>query len=157
MYFQPCHVETEPENCNHGNVTIRHYAILYYGKDNISVSKEAVINGGGEQDEVETIGWIAIKDLDKYEWAFDHKKTILEVFSKYISNENWRHMSNFDRECRMTLKDFLSLVKCYYIMPLDGFGYFATEDKVSNISVFGNFNFSLLDRLEVTHVCWYNK
>lgn len=157
MYFQPCHVETEPENCNHGNVTIRHYAILYYGKDNVSVSKEAVMSGGGEEDEVETIGWIDIKDLDKYEWAFDHRDTIIEVFDKYISSEYWEDIDEFDDECKMSLQEFFQAVELGYITSNDGIGLFATKDKVSNISAFGKFSLGLLGRLGVTHVCWYNK
>lgn len=81
--FNLIHVETEPEKCNNGNVTLRHLAILRYGTDDISISKEAVLNGGGEKDEVESIAWISIDDIDKYEWAFNHYNTIKEIISTY--------------------------------------------------------------------------
>lgn len=77
--FQLIHVETEPEKCNNGNVTLRHLAILTYGSDNVSISKEAVLNGNGEKDEVESIAWIPVLDIDKYEWAFNHLATIKDI------------------------------------------------------------------------------
>ena len=82
--FQLIHVETEPELCNHGNVTLRHMAILNYGSDNTSVSKEVVLNGNGEENEVESISWISVEDIDKYEWAFNHLNTIREIVNSYI-------------------------------------------------------------------------
>lgn len=82
--FRLVHVETEPELCNHGNVTLRHSAILTYGTDNVSVSKEAVLNGAGEKDEVDSIAWIALKDIDKYNWAFNHKEVIINLFENLI-------------------------------------------------------------------------
>ena len=81
--FQLIHVETEPEKCNNGNVTLRHLAILTYGSNNISISKEAVLNGDGEKDEVESIAWISINDIGKYGWAFNHYNTIKEIISAY--------------------------------------------------------------------------
>ncbi len=82
-------VETDPEYCNNGNVTIRYTALLREGYDDISVSKSAVLNGNGEKDEVESIGWIPIEDIDSYEWAFNHKKRILDILPFIlIQNEN---------------------------------------------------------------------
>ena len=52
--------------------------------DNISISKEAVLNGGGEKNEVESIAWIPTEDIDKYEWAFNHLNTIKEIVNSYI-------------------------------------------------------------------------
>lgn len=64
------HVETNPEECNNGNVTIRHRAFL--GKiDPVYVASE-----GGEVDEVDGVKWIPVDDLDDYKWAFNHRKTI---------------------------------------------------------------------------------
>lgn len=81
--FNLIHVETEPEKCNNGNVTLRHLAILRYGTDDISISKEAVLNGNGEKDEVESIAWISIDNIDNYEWAFNHYNTIKEIIDTY--------------------------------------------------------------------------
>ena len=75
-------VETDPAVCNNGNVTLRYVAILVEGRDNVSVSKAAVLNSGGEEDEVDTIGWIALKDVNSYEWAFNHKNRIFEIADK---------------------------------------------------------------------------
>lgn len=73
-------VETDPEYCN---VTLRYITVLEYGKDNISTSMEAVLNGEGEKNEVATIQWIPIKDIENYEWAFNHKRRIIEAISWY--------------------------------------------------------------------------
>ena len=64
------HVETEPEECNNGNVTIRHIAFL--GK----IKPEYVNKTGGEENEVDSVKWIPIDELDNYKWAFNHRKTI---------------------------------------------------------------------------------
>lgn len=83
-YFTLYGVETEPERCNNGNVSLRHVAVLTYGSDHTSVSTEAVLNGGGEKDEVESIGWISISDLDNYEWAFNHREVVKEIYKNKI-------------------------------------------------------------------------
>lgn len=64
------HVETEPEECNNGNVTIRHRAFL--GK----IIPHHIGLEGGEENEVNGITWIPIDDIDNYKWAFNHRKTI---------------------------------------------------------------------------------
>lgn len=82
--FQFIYVETEPELCNNSNVSLRYISILHYGLDNVSISKEAVLNGEGEKDEVESIAWISIRDIDNYEWAFDHLNVIKEIVHSYV-------------------------------------------------------------------------
>lgn len=64
------HVETEPEECNNGNVTIRHRAFL--GK----IIPHYVKREGGEECEVDGIKWIPIDEIDNYKWAFNHRKTV---------------------------------------------------------------------------------
>jgi ADP-ribose pyrophosphatase YjhB (NUDIX family) len=64
------HVETEPEECNNGNVTIRHRAFL--GK----IIPQYVTREGGEKDEVASVKWIPVDEIDRYPWAFNHLKTI---------------------------------------------------------------------------------
>ncbi len=71
-------VETEPEECNNGNVTIRHRAFL--GKINPFVIKQYT---GGEENEVDAIKWIPVDDIEKYNWAFNHKT----VIKKYAPNK----------------------------------------------------------------------
>ena len=68
--------ETDPAECNNGNVTIRHTA--YLGKiDPMYVNME-----GGEKDEVESVKWIPLEDINEYKWAFNHKKTIMKYAPK---------------------------------------------------------------------------
>lgn len=44
---------------------------------------------GGEEDEVEAIGWIPLDSIDKYQWAFDHDKIIREF-------AEWMHLEDGD-------------------------------------------------------------
>ena len=64
------HIETEPEECNNGNVTIRHRAFLD------KIIPQYVEKEGGEENEVENVKWIPIDDIDNYKWAFNHRQTI---------------------------------------------------------------------------------
>ena len=91
------HVETEPEECNNGNVTIRHTAFL--GK----IIPIHTAGEGGEENEVNGVTWIPIDDLDNYKWAFNHRKTIelyapkkwkrklIEFFYKYFKEYNMKY------------------------------------------------------------------
>ena len=63
------YVETEPEECNNGNVTIRHRAFL--GK----IIPHYVKKEGGEENEVDSVKWIPVDEIDNYKWAFNHAKT----------------------------------------------------------------------------------
>jgi len=64
------HVETNPAECNNGNVTIRHKAFL--GK---IVPMYLKSSEGGEENEVDGIKWIPVEEFDNYKWAFNHAKT----------------------------------------------------------------------------------
>ena len=64
------HVETDPAECNNGNVTIRHKAFL--GK---IVPMYLKSSEGGEENEVDSIKWIPVEEFDNYKWAFNHAKT----------------------------------------------------------------------------------
>lgn len=59
--------------------------------------------------------------------------------------------SKFDKSCRMQKSDFLEDVKRGCITEYDGFGYYGTEDKVSNIDCFEN------APKNMNYVYWYNK
>ena len=74
-------VETDPATCNNGNVTLRYCSVLEQGREDISVSKSAVLNSGGEKDEVDTISWIPLNKIDAYQWAFNHRQRIAEIIS----------------------------------------------------------------------------
>lgn len=78
--FSFTEVETEPSKCNNGNVSLRYIAVLDQDRDNISVSMDKVLNGDGEQDEVEDIKWIPLKDVHEYKWAFSHEVELWRAF-----------------------------------------------------------------------------
>lgn len=90
-------VETDPNECNNGNVTIRHRAFL--GKIIPIYTK----GEGGEENEVDGITWIPVDDLDKYKWAFNHRKTtelyapkkwkrkLIEFFYNYFKGYNTKY------------------------------------------------------------------
>ena len=86
--FKLVHVETEPELCNHGNVTLRHVAVLVDEdldpNNNIEDPENISKLEGGEVDEVSEIKWIPMKDIDNYQWAFNHRLTIKETFNKFV-------------------------------------------------------------------------
>ena len=73
------HVETEPEECNNGNVTIRHRAFL--GK----IVPHYVAKEGGEENEVDSVKWIPVDEFDNYKWAFNHAKT-----TKQYAPSKWK-------------------------------------------------------------------
>ena len=95
------HVETEPEECNNGNVTIRHRAFL--GK----IIPQYVDKEGGEENEVDGVKWIPIDDIDSYKWAFNHRKTIelyapkwwkrklIEFYYKWFKGYNHTYTDEF--------------------------------------------------------------
>ncbi len=65
---------------NKQNVTIRYYyCITNPQPKDISLGSNTE-NRGGEEDEVESIAWINIKNIDNYEWAFGHKEVIKNMF-----------------------------------------------------------------------------
>lgn len=71
---------------NHQNVTLR-----YVCEKDISELKILAGDFGGEEEEeeVEEVKLINIKDVDNYEWAFGHKEIIKEILleKKYFNNE----------------------------------------------------------------------
>lgn len=73
------HVETDPAECNNGNVTIRHTAFL--GK----IIPHYVVKEGGEENEVDSVKWIPVDEFDNYKWAFNHAKT-----TKLYAPKKWK-------------------------------------------------------------------
>lgn len=70
-------VETEPEKCNNGNITLRYRTIVE--KDEL----ENINTLSGEENEVDEIKWIPINEIDNYLWAFGHKERINELTGSY--------------------------------------------------------------------------
>lgn len=65
-------VNTDPVNSNRQNVSLRYRTYLSeeFAK-NITFT-----NKNSESNEVDDIRWIPIKDIDNYEWAFNHNELI---------------------------------------------------------------------------------
>ena len=96
------HIETEPEECNNGNVTIRHHAFL--GK----IIPHYVKREGGEENEVDNIKWIPLDEIDNYKWAFNHRKTVelyapkkwkrrfMEFYYKWFMDYNKKYTDTYD-------------------------------------------------------------
>lgn len=72
--------EDDPIKANRQNVTFRFAAKI---EDRITsdfkFSKEH-----NEGKEVGKIAWVKVKDIDNYEWAFNHKNRIVEIFNQVI-------------------------------------------------------------------------
>ena len=62
---------------NHQNVTLR-----YVCEKDISELKILAGDFGGEEEEVEEVKLINIKNIDEYEWAFEHNDIIKEIVLK---------------------------------------------------------------------------
>lgn len=68
-------VETDPLTCNNGNVTIRYITLRVV----LELPKLKYENINNEENEVESVKWINIKDIDNYKWAFNHDILIKEL------------------------------------------------------------------------------
>ena len=75
--FKIAFVQTEPKFCEHGNVTIHHVAFL---GEQEQINFEDLEFVGGEADEVADVKWIPVNQIDQYQWAFGHDKTIMKYF-----------------------------------------------------------------------------
>lgn len=67
-------IETDPASSNKGNVTIRHKAFI--DNRDITWTDDHIT---GEKDEVDQVKWIPVKDIDNYQWAFNHKEVIKKL------------------------------------------------------------------------------
>ena len=69
---------------NHQNIVARFFAKI---EDKTTDSELFAISAdfeGGEKDEVEEVAWIPVSHIDNYEWAFNHKEVIAEIFLEKI-------------------------------------------------------------------------
>lgn len=83
--FKLINVETAPEKCNNGNVSLRHLCILPKRADILNKLQ------GGEINEVDDVKWIPIKDIDNYEWAFNHKTTLLAEIIPILDKIDYKY------------------------------------------------------------------
>lgn len=72
---------------NRQNVSFRYYALVDAQPGNISVGTGN--DRGGEEDEVEAIGWIPVDTVDNYKWAFGHD----EIIKDFVK---WMHLEDND-------------------------------------------------------------
>lgn len=68
-------VETDPKESNKAHVTLRYFG-LFKENELIKTKRE-----GGEENEVDDIKLINIKDISKYDWAFNHQERINDVYN----------------------------------------------------------------------------
>lgn len=84
----------------------------------------------------------------------DFAKQVLNIDLAQILKEKdlgLKEMDEFDLECLMSAEEFLDYADSGTIIPDDGSGYWATENKISRISCW-------VDQPDwATHVCWFNK
>ena len=73
-------VETDPVTSNNGHVTLQYVASI--DKTNSIYNIKDL--QGGEPNEVDEIKWINIHDLDKYQWAFNHKEIIKNILFNFF-------------------------------------------------------------------------
>jgi len=72
--------EDDPVKANRQNVTFRFAAKI---EDRITSDFE-FSKEHNEGKEVGKIAWVKVKDIDNYEWAFNHKNRIVEIFNQVI-------------------------------------------------------------------------
>jgi len=61
-------VQSDPKVCNNGNVTLRYFCYDYHYNE--------TERSGGEENEVADVKWIHAKDINNYQWAFNHDELI---------------------------------------------------------------------------------
>lgn len=78
--FELWTVNSSPKE-NRQNVTMRFIGAIDREVADLTTGK--LVNGG-EQDEVDEIKWMTLKEINNYEWAFNHKELIEEAFKTVI-------------------------------------------------------------------------
>lgn len=81
------HVETEPEKCENGNVTIHHYAFLGKQVRILPICLDNIITS--EPEEVEIAKWVPVDKIDDYKWAFGHLERIKELLPNKLERLYW--------------------------------------------------------------------
>ena len=68
--------EDDPVTANHQNVTFRFGA---YDPNNVIENLSKFSKKHNEKNEVGQIAWVPVNEIDKYQWAFNHKTRIVEI------------------------------------------------------------------------------
>ena len=96
-----------------------------------------------------------------WEWYANHPtlKEYIETNREYklVQDYTLEDMSDFDKECRMTMKDFVECAENCLLCNSDGTGYYATETQVSDICISPKDVVVGKYRKDFDYVCWYNK
>ena len=69
-------INDDPKDSNHQNVTARFYTTL----DSVVTTS----NSENEDEETSDIQWIPIKELNNYNWAFNHDRIITHILKDYL-------------------------------------------------------------------------
>lgn len=69
-------INDDPKDSNRQNVTARFYTSL-----NSIVSTS---NSDNEEEETSDIQWIPIKELNNYDWAFNHDRILTHILKNYL-------------------------------------------------------------------------
>lgn len=86
--FELSFINDSPINSNKQNVTFRYFTKI---KNFKSLATSTVFS---EKDEVEEIKWIKITELYNYEWAFNHKNIIEEIYKSKIKENLFGRLKN---------------------------------------------------------------
>jgi hypothetical protein len=110
-------------------------------------------------DEVDEIREQSFNKPDGWKWYINHPKMkeLIKLEREYKLIEDYT-LNDICGGDLMTISDFIEGCK---VGPLftdyDGFGYYATKDKESDITVYPSDIMSGVYRKDFTHVVWYNK
>lgn len=87
--FKLAGVETEPARCNNGNITIRYLALGRGGE----FMNRTLQKPHGEENEVSSVKWIPLNEIDNYKWAFNHydvlRRLLPDMLRQYFTEEEW--------------------------------------------------------------------
>lgn len=81
-----------------------------------------------------------------------------------MTKQTWCHQpikfepyTEFDEECKISINEFRRWIQFGYVSDYDGYGFYGSENELSNI--YADFDDIVDNNIEewVTCVCWYNK
>ena len=112
-------------------------------------------------DEVDKLWNESFNRPDGWEWYKNHPKLkeLIETNRDYklVQDVTLDDMEELDKECRMTMKDFIECAKSGCLCNSDGSGYYATSTQVSRIPISPSDIMANKYRKDFDYVCWYNK
>lgn len=91
--FKLAGVETEPARCNNANITIRYIAIGRGGE----FMNRTLQKPHGEENEVSSVKWIPLNEIDNYKWAFNHydvlRRLLPDMLRKHFTDLEWLYLT----------------------------------------------------------------